>query len=87
MASCSKIAFRSLVILLCVRRYLAFSLSLRNLEETSAGRSISADYATVYRWAVRYAADCVAGQDRSTGELAAVDHDPLWQTKPLESLA
>jgi transposase-like protein len=42
------------VILLCVRWYLAYSLSLRNLEEMMAERGISVDHATVHRWVVRY---------------------------------
>ena len=40
------------VILLCVRWYLAYSLSLRNLEEMMAERGISVDHATVHRWVV-----------------------------------
>jgi transposase-like protein len=43
------------VILLCVRWYLAYNLSLRNLEEMMAERGISVDHATVHRWVVRYA--------------------------------
>ena len=43
------------VILLCVRWYLAYGLSLRNLEEMMAERGISIDHATVHRWVVRYA--------------------------------
>ena len=43
------------VILLCVRRYLAYSLSLRNLEEMMAERGISVDHATIHRWTVHYA--------------------------------
>jgi putative transposase len=42
------------VILLCVRWYLAYGLSLRNLEEMMAERGISVDHATVGRWVVRY---------------------------------
>ena len=42
------------VILLCVRWYLAYSLSLRDLEEMMAERSISVDHATIHRWIVRY---------------------------------
>jgi transposase-like protein len=42
------------VILLCVRWYLAYILSLRNLEEMMAERGISVDHATVHRWVVRY---------------------------------
>jgi transposase-like protein len=37
-----------------VRWYLAYNLSLRNLEETMAERGISVDHATVHRWVVRY---------------------------------
>jgi transposase-like protein len=36
-------------ILLCVRWYLAYSLSLRNLEEMMAERGISVDHATILR--------------------------------------
>ena len=42
------------VILLCVRWYLAYSLSLRNLEEMMAERGISVDHATIHRWVIRY---------------------------------
>jgi putative transposase len=45
------------VILLCVRWYLAYGLSLRNLEEMMAERGISVDHATVGRWVVRYSPD------------------------------
>ncbi|PVE22795.1 IS6 family transposase [Microvirga sp. KLBC 81] len=43
------------VILLCVRWYLAYNLSLRNLEEMMAERGISVDHATVHRWTIHYA--------------------------------
>lgn len=42
------------VILLCVRWYLAYSLSLRDLEEMMAKRGISVDHATIHRWIIRY---------------------------------
>jgi putative transposase len=42
------------VILLCVRWYLAYGLSLRNLEEMMAERGISVDHATVHRWVIQY---------------------------------
>ena len=45
------------VILLCVRWYLAYSLSLRNLEEMMAERGISVDHATVHRWVIRYSTE------------------------------
>ena len=42
------------VILLCVRWYLAYSLSLRDLEEMMAERGIVVDHATIGRWVIRY---------------------------------
>ncbi|MBM1173432.1 IS6 family transposase [Microvirga arabica] len=42
------------IILLCVRWYLAYNLSLRNLEEMMAERGVEVDHATVGRWVVRY---------------------------------
>ena len=46
--------FDRTVILLCVRWYLAYNLSLWNLEETMAERGISVDHATIHRWVIRY---------------------------------
>ncbi len=42
------------VILLCVRWYLAYNLSLRNLAEMMAERGISVDHATIHRWVIHY---------------------------------
>jgi putative transposase len=42
------------VILLCVRWYLAYRLSPRNLEEMMAERGISVDHATIHRWVIHY---------------------------------
>lgn len=42
------------VILLCIRWYLAYNLSLRKLEEMMAERGTSVDHATIHRWVVRY---------------------------------
>ncbi|EJN02543.1 hypothetical protein PMI41_03295 [Phyllobacterium sp. YR531] len=41
--------FDKSVILLCVRWYLAYNLSLRNLKEIMAERGIEIDYSTVHR--------------------------------------
>ncbi|MGF6960538.1 putative transposase [Paraburkholderia youngii] len=41
------------VILTCVRWYVAYPLSLRNLEEMMAERGISVDHSTVHRWALK----------------------------------
>jgi transposase-like protein len=43
------------VILLRVRWYLAYNLSLRNLEEMMVERGITVDRATIHRWTVHYA--------------------------------
>jgi transposase-like protein len=41
------------VMLVCVRWYAAYPLSLRNLEEMMAERGVLVDHATVHRWAVK----------------------------------
>lgn len=41
------------VILLCVRWYVAYSLSLRNLEEMMAERGVEVDHSTVHRWVIK----------------------------------
>ncbi|MCX4147917.1 IS6 family transposase [Paraburkholderia madseniana] len=41
------------VILLCVRWYVAYSLSFRNLEEMMAERDICVDHSTVHRWVIK----------------------------------
>ena len=42
------------VILLCLRWYLAYGLSLRNLKEMMAERGISVDHFTIHRWVVHF---------------------------------
>ena len=42
------------VILLCVRWYLAYNLSLRGLVEMMAERGLSIDHSTVHRWVVHF---------------------------------
>ena len=44
--------FDKSVILLCVRWYLAYNLSLRNLKEMTAERGIDLDHSTVHRWVI-----------------------------------
>jgi putative transposase len=41
------------VMLLCVRWHVAYSLSLRNLEEMMAERAIGVDHSTVHRWVIK----------------------------------
>jgi transposase, IS6 family len=47
--------FEAEIILLCVRWYLRYSLSYRDLEEMMAERGLSVDHTTIYRWVQRYA--------------------------------
>ncbi|EHK53363.1 IS6 family transposase [Allomesorhizobium alhagi] len=46
--------FDQSVILLCVRWYLAYGLSLRDLKEMMAERSIGVDHSTIHRWVVHF---------------------------------
>jgi len=47
--------FEPEIIVVCVRWYLRFSLSLRNLEEIMAERNLSVDHVTIWCWVQRYA--------------------------------
>lgn len=47
--------FEADIILLCVRWYLRYSLSYRDLEEMMAERGLSVDHTTIYRWVQHYA--------------------------------
>ena len=47
--------FDQSVILLCVRWYLAYNLSLRDLKEMMAERGIDVDHSTIHRWVVHFA--------------------------------
>src|SRR6516225_5441143 len=41
------------IMVVCVRWYVAYPLSLRNLEEMMAERGIAVDHSTVHRWAIK----------------------------------
>src|ERR1700739_1152025 len=41
------------VMLLCARWYVAYPLSLRNLEDMMSERGLSVDHSTVHRWALK----------------------------------
>ncbi|WP_429557460.1 IS6 family transposase [Paraburkholderia youngii] len=41
------------IILLCVRWYVAYSLSLRDLEEMMAERGVEVDHSSVHRWVIK----------------------------------
>src|SRR5512142_1171494 len=47
--------FEAEIILLCVRWYLRYSLSYRDLEEMMLERGLQVDHTTIYRWVQRYA--------------------------------
>ena len=47
--------FEPEIIILCVRRYLRYALSLRNLEEIMAERNVHVDHVTIWRWIQYYA--------------------------------
>src|SRR5258708_12007451 len=47
--------FKGEIILLCVRWYLRYSLSYRDLEEMMAERGLKVDYSTICRWVQAYA--------------------------------
>ncbi len=49
--------FEADIILLCVRWYLRYSLSYRDLEEMMLERGLHVDHTTIYRWVQRYAPD------------------------------
>ena len=47
--------FQDQIIILCVRWYLRYSLSYRDVQELMAERGLSVDHSTVWRWVQRYA--------------------------------
>lgn len=47
--------FQAEIILLCVRWYVRYALSYRNLEEMMLERGLHVDHTTIYRWVQRYA--------------------------------
>jgi transposase, IS6 family len=47
--------FQAEIILLCVRWYLRYSLSYRDLEEIMLERGLHVDHTTIYRWVQQYA--------------------------------
>jgi len=47
--------FEAEIIVLCVRWYLRYPLSFRQLEEIMAERNVAVDHVTIWRWVQRYA--------------------------------
>ena len=65
--------FEPTVIVTCVRWYLRFSLSLRDLEELMAERGLSVDHTTIWRWTQTYGPEVYR---RLSGELKR--KSPTW---------
>ena len=76
--------FQSDIILLCVRWYLRYALSYRDLEEMMLERGLHVDHTTIYRWVQRFLP--------VFGEIARKYRDPVgpdWRTvvDEVESIA
>ena len=56
--------FEKDIILTCVRWYVAYSLSYRQLEELMQARGVSVDHATINRWVLKYSPQLVAAFHR-----------------------
>ena len=67
------------IILLCVRWYLRYSLSYRDLEEMMAERGLHVDHTTIYRWVQKYAPEL---EKRSQSLILKLPMTPGGQMKP-----
>ncbi len=69
--------FEKDIILLCVRWYLAYPLSYRNLEEMMEERGVDVDHSNIYRWVRKFApqleAACRKGNKRPVGGIWRMD--------------
>src|SRR5947208_15015093 len=77
--------FEDQIIVLCVRWYLSYSLSYRDLEQMMAERNLSVDHSTIARWVLRYAPEL---NKRIRHELRNPNrsdraHAPTSETRPL----
>lgn len=54
-------------VILCVRWYLAYGLSLRDLEEMMAERNIQVDHSTVHRRVCAFLRNCSNGSTNANG--------------------
>jgi transposase-like protein len=77
------------VIILCVRWYLRYKLSFRDLAEMMAERGLRVAHTTILRWVRRYASEFVKrwnrfGQDR--GPLVANGRDLYQGTRAVDLL-
>jgi transposase, IS6 family len=68
--------YQAEIILLCVRWYLRYSLSYRDLEEMMAERGLTVDHSTIARWVLAFAPELekrVKPQLKPTGDSWRVD--------------
>src|SRR5579859_5380856 len=68
--------YKGEIILLCVRWYLRYGLSYRDLAEMMAERGLAVDHTTIYRWVQDYAPELekrLKSQLKSTGDSWRVD--------------
>src|SRR5438552_2624773 len=71
--------FAAEIIVIFVRWYLRFSLSLRDVEELMAERGLFVDQTTIWRWTQTYAPEV---QRRLRGSSSPKDRPGTW-TRPL----
>ena len=63
------------IVILCVRWYLRFKLSLRDLVEMMAERGLSMAHTTIMRWVQRYAPETLASVCRGSRSVMAGRRD------------
>ncbi|MER8874490.1 IS6 family transposase [Mesorhizobium sp. M0814] len=66
--------FEPSVILLCVRWYLAYNLSLRELEEMMAERGLKVDPSTVHRWVAHFSPQLLERFNRRKRAVGSKSH-------------
>jgi transposase, IS6 family len=77
--------FQSEIILLCVRWYLRYPLSYRDLEEMMLERGLHVDHTTIYRWVQHYAPELEKRWLRLIAALLASSR--LIKTQPIRKLS
>jgi IS6 family transposase len=65
--------FREEIIVLCLRWYLRYPLSYRDLEEMMAERGLSVDHSTIARWVLHYSPERIRYQMRNRNRSWRVD--------------
>ena len=74
------------VMLVCVRWYAAYPLSLCHIEEMMAKRGVFVDHATVHRWAIKMLpvlAAVLRRRKRAVGKSWRMDETYMCDTKSL----